>query len=97
MAEFKGTKGKWEIEDIKSPYETTINSREFRIAEVKHFEGEHFNDAPEKEAKSNALLISKAPEMLEILKQCVETLEFSDNIGFTFLEAKQLIKEATEL
>lgn len=51
----------------------------------------------DEEAKANALLISKAPEMLGMLKQCVETLEFGGQIGFTYMEAKQLIKEATEI
>jgi len=96
MAEFKGTKGKWEIEDIKSPYETTINSSEYRIAEVKHFEGENFNDPIEKEAKANALLISKAPEMLEMLQDILEQrLDGRDYVSIS--DIQNLIKESTEL
>ena len=72
--EFKGTKGKWKIEDIKSPFETTINSSEYRIAEVKHFEGKNFNDPIEKEAKANALLISKSPLLLKAIKDSINEL-----------------------
>ena len=110
MSEFKGTKGKWKIKDIKSPFETTINSSEYRIAEVKHFGGKNFNDPIEKEAKANALLISKAPEMLEMLKYFTafpdEDFEedMDKHISFPMTvdarkikEAKQLIKEVTEL
>ena len=74
MSEFKGTKGKWKIEDIKSPFETTINSSEYRIAEVKHFEGKNFNDPIEKEAKANALLISKSPLLLKAIKDSINEL-----------------------
>lgn len=74
MSEFKGTKGKWKIEDTKSPFETTINSSEYRIAEVKHFEGKNFNDPIEKEAKANALLISKSPLLLKAIKDSINEL-----------------------
>ena len=98
MSEFKGTKGKWKIEDIKSPFETTINSSEYRIAEVKHFEGKNFNDPIEKEAKANALLISKAPEMLYILQEFLS--DFDNGLIEDFQIARdrfeKLIKEATE-
>jgi hypothetical protein len=48
------------------------------------------------EQKANALLISKAPEMLEMLKQCLYRLENSNHRDFPN-KIKQLIKEATEL
>ena len=98
MSEFKGTKGKWKIENIKSPFETAINSSEYRIAAVKHYEGKNFNDPIEKEAKANALLISKAPEMLEMLQEFV--LDFDngliDDFQITRDRFEKLIKEATE-
>lgn len=98
MSEFKGTKGKWKIKDIKSPFETEINSSEYRIAEVKHFKGKGFNDPIEKEAKANALLISKSPEMLEMLQEFV--LDFDngliDDFQITRDRFEKLIKEATE-
>jgi len=49
------------------------------------------------EMEANAKLITCAPEMLEMLKQCAETFEFSGNIGFTYLECKELIKKATTI
>ena len=98
MSEFKGTKGKWKIEDIKSPCETTINSSEYRIAEVKHFEGKNFNDPIEKEAKANALLISKAPELLEMISELLKELEFHGyRHSTTIYNAQNLIKEATTI
>ena len=99
--EFKGTKGKWKIKDIKSTLETEINSSEYRIAKVKHYKGKNFNDPIEKEAKANALLISKAPEMLEMLIELREIFDkYSVNPEQQFFKYKepleQLIKEATE-
>lgn len=47
----------------------------------------------ELEQKANALLISKAPELLEMLKRLIQPdLDISD-----LIEAENLIKEATEL
>jgi DNA-binding protein len=45
------------------------------------------------ELKANALLISKAPEMLEMLKRLIQPdLDISD-----LIEAENLIKEATKI
>lgn len=97
MSEFKGTKGKWKIKDIKSTLETEINSSEYRIAKVKHYKGKNFNDPIEKEAKANALLISKAPEMLEMVSELLKELEFHGyRHSTTIYNAQNLIKEATE-
>lgn len=96
MSEF--TKGKWKIKDIKSTLETEINSSEYRIAKVKHYKGKNFNDPIEKEAKANALLISKAPEMMEYLLDAVN--EYKAGVGVSngwFKAVEKLIKEATEL
>jgi hypothetical protein len=81
--EFKGTKGKWEVNE-----NLEIISGSNIIADCNWLT--HFDEA-------NAKLIASAPEMLEMLKQCVETLEFGGQIGFTYMEAKQLIKEVTEI
>jgi len=95
--EFKGTKGKWKIKDIKSTLETEINSSEYRIAKVKHYKGKNFNDPIEKEAKANALLISKAPELLEMISELLKELEFHGyRHSTTIYNAQNLIKEATE-
>ena len=97
MSEFKGTKGKWKIKDIKSTLETEINSSEYRIAKVKHYKGKNFNDPIEKEAKANALLISKAPEMLEMLNEISKSGIGYPNSKINYVIIRQLIKEATEL
>ena len=99
MSEFKGTKGKWKIKDIKSTLETEINSSEYRIAKVKHYKGKYFNDPIEKEAKANALLISKAPEMLEMLNRFMEITRELNHPRLDHLRgsANRLIKESTEL
>lgn len=96
--EFKGTKGKWKIKDIKSTLETEINSSEYRIAKVKHYKGKNFNDPIEKEAKANALLISKAPEMLELLINFTKAIPDNGRWDYQscMSEAHKLIKEATE-
>lgn len=101
MSEFKGTKGKWIsnyqvgswlIQDL----ETYQDGYKGSIAEVYYFDDG--NDT----AELNALLISKAPEMLEIL---IELREIFDKYRVDneqqFSKYKQtlekIIKEATEL
>lgn len=99
--EFKGTKGKWLV-DIGVGV-TSINSKRFpagidSIATIK-------NQFHNYETKANAILISKAPEMLEMLKQIDDALDQlwqkdDKNILFDYLngiDTKQLIKSATEL
>lgn len=95
MEEFKGTKGKWEIND---DYIQSANSKQM-IADC-------FPTTDEDRA--NALLIYKAPEMLNALIRLlqltkemekriidIEKLSYADP---KFLaEINQLIKEATEL
>jgi hypothetical protein len=77
--EFKGTKGKWVL-SIDPLENCNIICGNFYIGESRN--------------KYDALLISKAPEMLEMLKRFVN----SDDLDITdFMDAKQLIKEATEL
>ena len=94
--EFKGTKEKWVnvIIDIADFKQVVVGVDKGKAICHLWFE---YSEGITDEIKANALLISKAPEMLEMLKQCVETLEFGGQIGFTYMEAKQLIKEATEL
>ena len=51
-----------------------------------------------REEHANALLISKAPEMLEMLKLLISRLDENDLSDLSATKrAKQLIKEATEL
>lgn len=117
--EFKGTKGKWIIEDsmIKNEskevvaFTTTLSKR----VDDSRLENESWIDMrarikPEleecaTEKQANALLISKAPEMLEILTKLHDHY-FNDIINNDFSsfalrslmdECNKLIKEATEL
>ncbi|MDV2459870.1 hypothetical protein CMU99_16250 [Elizabethkingia anophelis] len=92
MSEFKGTKGKWEFHESKGLFITTVGAI-FR------------KDKSRLEQRSNAKLISKAPEMLEMLETmkkelywCINKLqEYGEEVDFqTIAEVNQLIKEATE-
>ena len=91
--EFKGTKGKWET--YKPEH---IGCHNVALGEANGFNGYvelwyHHYDNPQ-EAKANALLISKAPEMLEFLHSIV----CSEMTPLAYKKrAKQLIKEATEI
>jgi hypothetical protein len=94
--EFKGTKGPWHVNcvltntsgiaDIKSVYNEHI------IACLAAYE---FRNATIEETNANAKLISKAPEMLEMLMECERTLQ--EIYGCDTDEIKNLIKEATEI
>jgi hypothetical protein len=85
--EFKGTKGKWEI----SLNYIIANEQSIITAYGFYVKGRY---TCTEETKANALLISKAPEMLEMLQSIVSS-------EMTLLairkEARQLIKEATEI
>ena len=107
--EFKGTKGKWEVYNPNH-----IGCINVSFGKNDGFTGyvelwHHYFENKE-EAKANALLISKAPEMLEMLKYftAFPDKDFDEEFtGYTpygmtvdirkIKEAKQLIKEATEL
>ncbi len=77
MMEFKGTKGKWRVYRNSQGYNSFYINLKYRLI-------------PEKEEYANALLISKAPEMLEALHRCVKG-------NITAYEINKLIKEATEI
>jgi hypothetical protein len=86
--EFKGTKGKWFIwrEDL---IVTDYDTKEDVVCikpQIKNIEN----------WKANALLISKAPEMLEMLQSL---LNESEDIVHSEIKKhiEQLIKEATEI
>jgi hypothetical protein len=99
--EFKGTKGKWEF---CKTHQTITDHKGYGIAQENGIRNSN-------EWKANALLISKAPEMLEMLEKFVKAIEAEeiiikenfDNDGYEncgnrlYNEFKQLIKEATEL
>lgn len=86
--EFKGTKGKWILEDGK---EIMCNNN--LISTGYGFMVKNKYTVTE-ESRANALLISKAPEMLEMLERARKALLMVDPLSD---EIEQLIKEATEL
>jgi hypothetical protein len=86
MSEFKGTKGKWFLRIISEgqiSVSNEIDTRTICVPRVQNHE----------EALANLLLISKAPEMLEMLQICKQTT----NSKQIYDEIEQLIKSATEL
>jgi hypothetical protein len=85
MSEFKGTKGKWEL--FRQDDDIYIETKSGNAAICLIVGG-----AGLEQDKANALLISKAPEMLDKLKDIKDYLG-SDKRQ----EVEQLIKEATEL
>ena len=96
--EFKGTKGKWLVNpehlfyNGNKAFEVNFGNDRECVAEIVH-------------NKYDAILISKAPEMLDMLKAIDSVLDDlwqrdDKNILFEYLsgiDTKQLIKEATEL
>ncbi len=86
---FKGTKGKWSciLGNEQQFSKIIIGKKNYEIRlDLEQIE----------EEKANALLISKAPEMLEMLGKLCDELEFH-KISLMAIQARQLIKEATEL
>lgn len=85
MSEFKGTKGKWR----------TFNSRIEQWGQHHHTVICRFESNMSQESAYNAQLISKAPELLEML------VRLHDTLGTAFhrekAEIRELIKEATEI
>ena len=94
MSEFKGTKGKWEINTETESRIVMLNGS----IDVWDFDKDRNLD--NEEYKANAQLISKAPEMLEEIKHLVKALKAVNSFGATkpiIEHAEQLIKEATKI
>lgn len=92
--EFKGTKGKWHLDIMYDEYEKPkfrINSNESIIASCYNLE---IADGTQNRTKANALLMSKAPKMLEILDEVLMENLCSAPLD---LKIRELIKEATEI
>lgn len=85
VMEFKGTKGRWEAR-LKGQITSSVYCGNTQIC---------LKAKSNLESKADMLLISKAPEMLEMLKDIVDTLESGETPHIYKIE--QLIKEATEL
>ena len=97
--EFKGTKGKWVL-ITESIFGGKDNYQKIS-AGCGYYDDKQPNlgfGIAGHISKENALLISKVPEMLEMLKALVNGYDLID-LGDTkvVLEAKQLIKSATEI
>lgn len=88
MDNYKFTKGKWILEDGKE-----IMCNKNLISTAYGFMVKNKYTVTE-ESRANALLISKAPEMLEMLEKARKALLMVDPLSD---EIEQLIKEATEL
>lgn len=99
---FKGTQGNWEVANEPFLDESNgiyhggfdivndLESKKITSVPAYEFWGQTFETA-----KANAKLISKAPEMLDMLKSC--SLAF-EQIGLQKpMGIEQLIKEATEI
>ena len=97
METFKGTKGKWVFHKYAKGTVQSENGRtiaNYMVYSTNTDNGEHIE-----ESMYNALLCSKAPEMLEMLEIIVNA-DFNDgswNYQACMDKARQLIKEATEL
>jgi hypothetical protein len=101
--EFKGTKGKWvkyvaTIPSIENPTKHSVYVGTKRIALCYDlFENDKSKNVIELEGSANALLISKAPEMLDMLTNTKTYLEQTQGNSAVLEDIKKLIKEATEL
>ena len=93
MDNTKFTKGKWKLAENEYGYYTSIRNLDESIKVCTS----RVNN--QNESNANLLLISKAPEMLEMLEKCKEYfLLKTDRFSEERAEAiGQLIKEATEL
>ena len=99
--EFKGTKGKWYHDNGNSLTIFHPEAIGVRLATVEKTStiGKHDYDLsikPTDEYKYNALLISKAPEMLEMLQK-LKLISDHLKIANISQQIEQLLKEATEL
>lgn len=106
MNEFKGTQGKLQINDFTFQDEKQenigvfdiVNKQGSKFAQVAPYE---FFGLTLEQAKANAVLISKAPEMLEMLKKASEKLYTVENPStscrYLADEIIDLINEATDL
>lgn len=78
MKTFKGTEGEWFIANDKyDELETKIETKEYRIAEVKHYDSKidkKLKEPSKKQGKANAKLIASAPDLLEALQLAEDTL-----------------------
>jgi hypothetical protein len=108
MSEFKGTKGKWEYDGGDNSSIDIILDNNSTISISRYDRYGTGLVGTRLEMQANALLISKAPEMLEMLKKQTQIIdgylqEQANNGSYpsfiidTNEDTKKLIKEATEI
>lgn len=94
---FKATKGKW-ILDEEEYFKNEFGTEVFVISKEDKTEVQMADIYGN---KANALLMSKAPEMLEMLNKIVKNYKIGNEDNFIMAnlidKSEQLIKEATEL
>ena len=98
--DFKGARGKWEYLYDGCDHCYDIVSDNSSICSTVSLDRISFDT--DKEIEANALLISKAPEMLELINEfylmCIQkTFPTEHELVYMAEKAKKLIKEATEL
>lgn len=95
--EFKGLKGKWELYTSKKGNHFISGYSHAQFAKI-YGVGE-MNDKDRLIQKYNALLISKAPEMLEMIQHLRDAILSENLLRMSYASdlAEKLIKEATEL
>ena len=95
--EFKGTKGKWKL--YKHAFACVASDESSLL--VSNCGGRTSNVNADElyiEQQANALHISKAPEMLEMISELLKELEFHGyRHSTTIYKAQNLIKEATTI
>lgn len=99
MTKFKGTQGKWTIQQsFDKKYDQPILEINSLFSDnfCTIWTGKNKGEIIHEEAKANALLISKAPEMFEILKIICPILDRYNELE-QLEKVQKLIKEATEL
>jgi len=96
MTDFKGTKTKWNKSERSIGFVYALNEKKERNI----FSLNINNDGrvSDEEISANALLISKAPELLEILQLILEEKGLNQIVHSNLIyNAKQLIEEATNI
>ena len=97
--EFKGTRGKWFACCIEtSPHYIFAHGGNITICQP-YISQDMGEDLSLEEYRANALLISKAPEMLEMIQSLIEAKNNGNDWDSEelFIKAEVLIKESTEL
>lgn len=95
--EFKGTKGIWYVEESEIKPMIDFCKKITYVSTNSNFCALILGDSNE-EVKANALLISKAPEMLEAMQEFVDRVDKGEvRSNRTYNKFKQIIKKATEL